>query len=349
MEVTSPSKPFHIHFIMNASITYILTLITLLSSFQASGAPTVKVAGLMVVRETYMAAADPEAKSQSEFFRKLDVFQSDPGVKLALMVQLDEGFIIDLDEKASGLKVWKDDTGAVFTKDESRPLNSSDSTHHGIKSHIDVSNDKKVAMVELGAHQPPAEGATQLIAEGTIGLKVASGKKTSSSGTIKVKKGESFEIAGDKFVIDKISPYGKGIQLTLDCKSKTFDPLIVVGFSFKDSSGKVVAARKTGHSIFNLGLIKKKNVSVKIEEPVTEGTLEVIVWDNIKTVSVPVSIAPTIAPDIPEKAGETTAEKPAEKVVKKPTAAEKTKGKKPAPPKKKPKNKKNAGKNPKKK
>jgi len=250
--------------------------------------PTVKVAGVMVVAEHYVA---PQEKS--EFMRSLSVFNSSSvGTKLALMVEYTEGTILEVEDDLNKLTKWGDDTGAEFS--EGKEKKSGNRIRHGLSSFGRISKDHKVALVEIGGEHLPAKGATQLIAQGEIGLKVAGVMVVAEHYVApqSLKKGATFEVGEGKYTVKEVKKAGSELRVTLSCNT---DPHQYAGFAFKDASGKVVKARKSGHSMMNLGLVKKTTVSIRIEEPIEEGVIEISVWKDLKTLTVPFDLKVGIA------------------------------------------------------
>jgi hypothetical protein len=238
----------------------------------AAKAPTVEVRGLRVVAAGY-----------GDGMRGLRAFNWSKGVTLALLVQIPDGGIIDLDDDASKLDKFTDDKGTNL-------LVGGDTWGKvGIGGFASISKDGKACLAELNGKSVPIKGATQVWASGTLVLKCASKKKTVQHKKIALKKGTKIPGA-IPFTIDKVGKPDWGdaaLQVTLAAKQ---DLSSVAEIKFFDAQGKEIESSSAGSSSMRMGPVVNIKRSFNLKKKATNVTIAVTYWTDMRIVKLPFNV-----------------------------------------------------------
>lgn len=259
----------------------LVPFLSLTFPFIVSAEPTVDVAGLLIISDKYVSPESPDDKFKGEIFRTTKAFpNTSPGVRLALMAKMSEGVIVGIDPEKSKLTTWKDNTGKVFKKDENVPR-TSHPVDHGIKDELDIARDHKAALIEIGAHQFPAKGATHLIAQGEVALKTAQGKKTyRTDKPVKISEGETFQLDATEYTIAKVEEKNGETFFSIHYRA---DRDSFIEFSFRDGKGKEIKTVRNGSAFSHYeGNTQKTSRSYRMEGAVKDAVIELSLWDNLK-------------------------------------------------------------------
>lgn len=236
------------------------------------GAETsVKVAGFQVVYETY---------GKSKFGAELVPLNGggEPGMQIGLMFERAGGGMIDLDEKASKLTVFKDDQGTNLTRDKG----------WGDFNWPKVSEDGKAGMVRIETEKLPAEGSKEIHLKGTFVIKT--GEKTrvvKAQEAIPLALGKKIKVGKKTFEITELgkASFGQdGHKVELSFKG-SFDSLKEI--QFLDKNGKKVKAEQNGSSYMGIGPLSRQTRTFKLETKPKKVVIATELWVDLGEEEVP--------------------------------------------------------------
>ncbi len=247
--------------------------------------PTIKAAGIRVIRETY----EPE-KGDGDSFGNMSSFATfntfGTGTDLALLVLPGEGALIDLNLDDSELTAFEDDKGTdLLTETEGFDGD-------GFASFPSVEESGAAAMVEIEASGLPAAGATSLSAEGVLVIGTASEKKAERSAAFELAEGTEIEVGGIALKVEGVGEPSFGDH-ALELEFETRDRAIerVASVRFFDAAGAEIESSGAGSSRmgFNNKFTYGRSYSLA-KKPAGKITVEFELWADYVEHKVPFSV-----------------------------------------------------------
>ena len=240
---------------------------------QAAKNVSVEVRGMQVIGLPY-----------GEGFQGLQPLNSQPGTKLAVLVQKPDGGIIEFDDDASELKSFADDKGTKLHVEKEGFGQSS-----GFGMFANVSEDGKACMISIEGDNVPAQGAASLKASGTLALKCASEQKTTTNKNVALKVGAKVNAGAIPLEISAVGKpqWGEGFAVTFkanqDCSG-------IAEVRFLDAAGNEIESSlgMTSTSSFGGQMTVEKQYTLK--KQVDAATIEFTTWVDMQTVKVPFQI-----------------------------------------------------------
>lgn len=238
--------------------------------------------GLLLVAQAEEATVRPSGvqvvwEDPKDEFGGFSLFNAMKPVSLALLVDAGDAALIEMDEDASKLISLKDDKGTDLKGE--------------IWSFPKISEDGKLARVQVQGEKSPAKGARSIQASGKLVFHSASETETKKGELGKVAKGEKVVIGDDlKFEIKSAGKPQWGdepFEVELEIKR---DIPEVAAFRFYDKDGKEIESSEGANS--RMGFLGKVTLSksFRLEKKVEELRVEVDVWADLKTVEVPFEV-----------------------------------------------------------
>jgi len=261
---------------INTKLAIIASLISLSGSLFAQTTPTLKVSGIRVIRETI-----------GEGFNGLVPFNTQSkGTSLALLIDTGGGSIIKIDDDASKLESFTDSSGADLM------VKAKGFNRNGFGSFPKVSEDGKMALVEINAVGVPAKGADKVTAKGTLVIHTASKKKTVKSMPIELKKGTKFTLGGIELKITKAGKPDFGDDpLAVQFQTSNKAIQMLAGVKFYDSSGTEIESEESGSSSMGFGKKFTYGEDYDLKKAVTGKVIvEFEVWTDLKESEIPFDI-----------------------------------------------------------
>lgn len=155
-----------------------------------------------------------------------------------------------------------------------------------------ISKDGKVMRIEVSTKKLPAAGVTELKLSGSLEVTMASKTETKASEPTKFKKGDKVEITdGFKFEIDAIGKPKWGddpLEITLKWSRKVPE---LAAVRFFDEAGKEIESSTGGSSSMGFGNKYTVTKSYKLKKKSDTLKIEVDLWTDAETVSVPVDLS----------------------------------------------------------
>jgi hypothetical protein len=224
--------------------------------------PTVSLGGVRIV-----------APGMGEEGTEIRGFNESPGTALAIFVKFSDGSgIVDIDEDKSALNVVKDDTGANLLE-EGR-----------IGPFPKITKDGSTGMIEVETRGRPSQGATYLVAEGSIALTSSAGTKVVKVSNVKLESGKAFKVGTASVTVGDVSAQGEYGSLTLKLPRTTL--LSIKEFRFKDAKNQPLQVDRMGSGWMG----DDAEVSFRTPPDLKAANLELDVWQNLKEQSVPFSV-----------------------------------------------------------
>lgn len=236
---------------------------------------TVETCGLRVVAPTSEGAGD------------LRAFNQFAGTTVALQVVRPSGGLISFDRDASRLEIFADDRGTnlLVKKGFMSP---------GFGAWTRISDDGRVAMLEVNGGALPSSGARQIDIKGNLVFKVATEKKTFQQKKVSLTAGTKIQAGPIAFTIKEVGKPGWGdepVQITLEAKQEV-DSLFSV--RFLDDAGREIksaAASSSRMKMFNSVVVEK---SYRLAEKVDSLTIELTYWMDMQTVELPLDLSASV-------------------------------------------------------
>jgi len=254
-------------------------------------APKVEVRGICIAGAAY--GSGMEALS----------FYSVKGTTVVLLVTVPEGGLIAADSEKMKLDKLTDDKGTDLT------AATGTAGEMRMAPMPRISKDGKACLVELNGPQLPAQGATAILASGTIALKCGSKKETARQENVALKPGTKVSAGPVAFDISKVgkpqfsfgfmgrgaapstTPPAEELEVTLHA---TQDCSAIANIAFLDAAGKDLGAR-SGSSMTMSGLgMKSVEKSFVLPKKVDAATIVITYWADLKEILVPFDVKATL-------------------------------------------------------
>ncbi len=233
---------------------------------------TVKVAGIQVIRETY---------GKSEYGAELSPLSGQVGSEIGLLILSEKGGIIGLDERKSSLSVFSDDQGGNLQPEKK---------FFGPFSFPKASQDGKALSVGIKTDKTPKAGAQKMKVKGELMVKIGTEKKTHQGEVFDLSKESEQNVGGLKIKVSKLEKANFGnAGFEFEIKSKG-DLSQIASIQFSDAQGKKIETDKNGSSSFGDGKMTQWTRSYRLKKKEEKVRLEIELWDNLKTVSVPLDL-----------------------------------------------------------
>lgn len=230
---------------------------------------TIKPAGLQIVWDDLKDA-----------FGGFKTFNAEEGVKLALAVRGTEKKIIGFEKK----------TSKVAVTDGTNDLDAE------LGMWNKISDDGKVMRAEIKTKKLPAADAVGFNVTGSFDVTLASKTETGTVGPRALKKGDKLEISDQfKFEVSEIGKpkWGKEpLEITLKWSRKVPD---LAAIRFFNEAGKLIESSAGGSSRMGFGNKWTVTKSYKLKEKSDIIKIEVDVWVDSETVTVPVNLKLNLA------------------------------------------------------
>lgn len=249
-----------------------LLLCSGLPAFAQKASPRFEVVGLRIV------AAPPKGHDD------LRAFNQTPGVTIAVLLRQPAGGLIAIETDDSKLEALRDDTGGDL-------LAGDDSYFGPFGSFPDISDDQTLAMFEIAGPGLPAANARSITAKGVLKVKQASKSAKARTENVSLAPETKFEVGGYSFVITEVgkSEWSEAkLSLTLQTKQ---DINAVRAVRFFDADGAEIEADIEGSSSMRFGGDATYEVGYGLAKKVANATIEIDVWQDLKTVDLPFEIS----------------------------------------------------------
>ena len=215
-------------------------------------------------------------KSLKDEFDGFQTYNSEQGVYLTLAVKGGSKGIISFDKEKS--KIVMSD-GINDLKGEFGIWNK-------------ISKDGKTMRIEVSADQVPSTEASKLSLKGGLAMMVASKTETKASESREFNKGDKVELSeGFKFEIESIGKPKWGddpLEVAFKWQRKVPE---LAAVRFYDAEGTLIESSSGGSS--SMGMLGKYSVtkSYKLKKKAAKLKIEVDLWMDAETVTVPVDLA----------------------------------------------------------
>ena len=244
--------------------------------------PTVRVAGVQVIRETV----------GEDFGNKLVPFNThEKGSSLALIVAAGAGKIIALDDEASKVQSFVDDKGTNLLAGESR------FGRDGFGPFPKVSEDGKAGMMEVRGSGAPAAGATKLRLKGSIAVVTGSKTEAVKSTPFLLKEGSKVSVGNIELTVEKVGKPDFGdhaLEVTVSTSNNEIKTIADV--KFLDENGGEVEVESTGSSSsgFNGQFDYQKSYGLSKNLDGKKVVLQFEVWTDLEEKVIPVDITASL-------------------------------------------------------
>lgn len=239
--------------------------VVLASWVVATAGVTVKPAGMQVVWD-----------DGDKAFGGFRTFNSEPGVRLSLILESDAASFIGVDEDACEVKIGGQEADCSFFGQQS-----------------ELSEDGKKLRLKFSAKGAKDDGG-KVPVSGKIMVETASEKGEVSSNEVEWKEGAVLKFPEEsglpEFTVDKVGKPDWGddeFEVTLKCKKDYPEP---AGVKFVDENGKEQEADRSGSMRMGIGKMVKIEVNYKAKKAMTKGRLVIEYWKDLEKVSVPVEM-----------------------------------------------------------
>ena len=237
---------------------------------------TVKPVGVAVVSEAF-----PADRFQFGALNGLT------GTRVALMLTAGEHPIVGVEPIDSDVEAFVDSTGRDLMQEPETPGDGFGAMA-GIQGLPGMSDDHRLALVEVAAPRSPAAGADSVTLTGEISVQTAAGSKSVETGMIDLKPGPVK--AGDHtFTLESIEPQQMFDEATVEVAFKLTGNLAKNFASLRllDEAGDAIETG--GQTTMQWG--DTLNVSYTLRrDSLDRANLELTVWQDLRTVRVPLDL-----------------------------------------------------------
>jgi hypothetical protein len=228
------------------------------------GIPAVELAGLRVVGPGYGLNGT-----------ELQAFNQRSGLSLALIVHAPKNKkIVDVDDSKCSLTSLIDDRG------------------HNLLDGVDwdsfpkVSNDGRLALIEVTSKSRPSESASRIRAKGTIHLRIAGSERTEKIENLKLEVGGKSHIQQNILQVMKVQKENDGLNLVLQGKRTFTETFKAVRFyTSKDHSVDV-----WGRGSFTFGNASQMQYNLDLKSVPETLIMEIDLWQDLETLDLPFEI-----------------------------------------------------------
>lgn len=258
----------------------------------ASAQPKISVAGVQVIREI--------SGERGNVPQPFNAGQS--GTGLALLIEVEDGKIIEFDMDASELNGFIDSTKTNLLSDGPGKFGRSD----GFDLFPRISQDGKMAVISVFGSQLPASGATKIGAKGTIVTKIGKATEDFKSEPIELVKDIEFSVGDVDLKIKETdkSRKGGGFSFGPAKANKEKPEGLFVSFQsnseamgnvsairFLDEDGNELKAPSGGSGKFGFGKQNTYTRDFNFEEkPAGKVVVVLSVWSDLQTVKIPFAV-----------------------------------------------------------
>lgn len=259
-----------------------LLLTTVFATESFSEEPTIRVAGIQVVRETV----------GEDFSNKLVPFNTnEKGSSLALIIAPGSGKIIGLDDEASKIESFTDDKGTDLMGKEQRFGRA------GFGPFPKISKDGKAGMIEVRGGGVPADGATALRLKGSIAVQTGSKTEAVKSAPFLLKKGAKIAVGNIELKVGKVGKPDFGdhaLEVTVSTANKAIET--IAGVSFLDENGNEIETQSTGSgsSGFNGKFNYDESYGLSRDLAGKKVVLQFEVWTDLEEKVIPIEITASL-------------------------------------------------------
>jgi hypothetical protein len=233
-----------------------------------SGAAQVRACGLRIV-------AEPHAGND-----QMRPFNYGKGTTLVLQVAYESGGLISFDRDAAKLETFADDKkNDLLTKQRFG--------RSGLGSFPKISDDGKVALIEISGGGVPARGSRAIRAKGTLVFQQATRQTTAKAENVALKKGTTFKAGPFEFEITAAGKPNWGddpLQITLKTSR---DVAAIKSIKFLDSAGKPIKSSDAGSGSMTFGANTVYERSINLSKQIDAATIELTLWKDMKKIEIP--------------------------------------------------------------
>ncbi len=226
--------------------------------------PTVSLVGLQVVGKSL-------GKGR---FRDAVAFESRQGVSLALAVKVEPGTaILEIDDDECTVETWTDDKGTDLNIE---PDWGSFPTY---------TEDMSAGIISVRSPLVPASGAQQVSMAGSLAVTTAAGTQSSRATKVTLTKGTTFKAGALAGTISEFEASDSGGSVSVRFTGPTAGAIKEV--RFLDAAGTVIESDRNG----SMTSSDEVELMYTLKAKAASATLEVEVWQNLKTSAVPFTIS----------------------------------------------------------
>jgi hypothetical protein len=202
-------------------------------------------------------------------------FHTDNGTTLVLWVRMPAGQgLIELDDDASLLQSFGDDKG----------------TNMGGKfgSFPQEFKDGSGGIIEIASSGFAAQGATALVAEGTLAMTVSTGTKKTRVANVRLQNDAKFNFGTTPITVSDVETEGESQNFTLKLPRQVMTSIKDV--AFLDAKGAPIEGRRTSSGYMN----DAAELGFSVKTAAKTLTLEFEAWQGLKTIKVPFKVRATL-------------------------------------------------------
>ena len=261
---------------INTKLALLFAVLALPGGSIAQDSPTIKASGLRIIHG--VAGDDDNKLVPFNTFNK--------GTGLALLVGSPSSIIM-VDTDASKIDSFTDDKGTdLLTKVKGS------FQQPGFGSFPEISEDGKMALVEIAGDGVPVAGANAIKAEGTLVVQTASEKEAVKSEPFELKKGSKLKVGDiDLKVTGSRKPSFGDNALEVNFETSNKLVTMLAGVKFLDAAGKELESEGAGSSRMGFGKKFTYGRSFSLKKAVKgEVILEFEVWTDLAETKIPFSI-----------------------------------------------------------
>ena len=262
------------------------------SSTSMSAAAAVQVLGLRLVAPSANAARDEDregAGTGKDKDKEIDApaFYATPGTTLVLVCRPPEGGVIGLDVNASTVAMFRDDRGNSLLGGVAKRGRAKSP----IGSFSVVAGDGSAVRFELEGSQLPAADATAIEVEGSLRLRLASGKASHQHDGAILAVQQPINAGPIAGKVTKVgAPEWGDAKLQVEL---TFPMALeqLAGVRFLTPEGKAIKASKSSSMRMGIGAKTTTKMTFDLAEKVERATVVFDVWTDQREVDVPFAVS----------------------------------------------------------
>ena len=226
--------------------------------------PAVQLAGVRIVGPGYGLNGT-----------ELRAFHQQSGTTLALAVQAPENKkIVEVDDSKCSLVEFTDDRG------------------HNLLDGVDwggfpkISEDGRVALIEVTSKERPSQDASRLFVKGTIHLRVAASESTEKIQNLKLEVGTKANVRQEVIQVMKVQEENDGLTLVLQLNRKFTDNMKDI--RFYTAKGNPVEI--WGRGSFTFGNASQMEYNLDTKSAPEALKVEIDLWEELEIVNLPFEI-----------------------------------------------------------
>ena len=207
-------------------------------------------------------------------------FNYGKGTTLMLQVVYEAGGLISFDRDAAKLETFADDKKNDLLPERRFGGN-------GLELFAQISDDGKVALIEISGGGVPARGSRAIRAKGTLVFQQATGKTTAKAENVALKKDATFKAGPFEFEITAAGKPDWGddpLQITLKTSR---DVAAIKSIKFLDSDGKEIKSSGAGSQSMTSGANTVYERSINLSKQIDAATIELTLWKDMKKIEIP--------------------------------------------------------------